>query len=604
MRETLGFHPLANLFPMIEGQAFLDLVEDVRTKGIRRKVILFEGLILDGRNRYRAGEAADVPVIPLETFTGTYREALDLVISENLHRRHLTDNQRQYVAAKIANMTPGRPSAETPPIGGISVADAAKLLNVAVRGVERAKQIQRDADPALAAAVERGLVPIDMAARASKETSDIQAQVVAAAESGKLKNLGTILKRAERTKREQELAKKQLALPTKKYGVALTDDEWRFEPYSRDTGMDRAPDNHYPTSTLAQLKERNVSGILADDAALWMWATPPMIREALELLQHRGFAYKSMVIWKKTRNGNGRGTGYWFTGEHEILLLGTRGNVPAPAPGTQWPSVIEAPVGEHSAKPDIFYELIEEYFPNIPKIELNARRARRGWDAWGLDAPDGETVDPSTGEITPHLPVAHPECSTLMADPERVAKLADANGMVQIDATHIVAARFVTAGELAQAEAWAAETEALYLRALEIVRDQRNASTSFVQRMLGIGWNRTVALLDRMQAAGIVSAPDDRNKRQVLPPAPSPKTFLRQPQPPEPVVETSATPGRDGPEPIGLFVGKTFVPTTRDPSPAEQFVEQHVPPPPRAADKPELMEIPAFLRREKTEGNQ
>ena len=55
-------------------------------------------------------------------------------------------------------------------------------------------------------------------------------------------------------------------------------------------------------------------------------------------------------------------------------------------------SVIEAPVGEHSEKPDVFCELIEHYFPNVPKIELNARARRENWSAWGLEAPPDEVA--------------------------------------------------------------------------------------------------------------------------------------------------------------------------------------------------------------------
>jgi hypothetical protein len=55
----------------------------------------------------------------------------------------------------------------------------------------------------------------------------------------------------------------------------------------------------------------------------------------------------------------------------------------APAPSSQWSSVIEAPVGTHSEKPEIFLKMIEEYFPNLPKIELNRRGPPHpGWDAW------------------------------------------------------------------------------------------------------------------------------------------------------------------------------------------------------------------------------
>jgi len=61
--------------------------------------------------------------------------------------------------------------------------------------------------------------------------------------------------------------------------------------------------------------------------------------------------------------------------------------VPAPIQGPKSSSVINAPVGEHSEKPTVVYELIEEYFPTLPKIELNARTKRDGWVAWGHEAP-------------------------------------------------------------------------------------------------------------------------------------------------------------------------------------------------------------------------
>ncbi|WP_254605133.1 MT-A70 family methyltransferase, partial [Sphingomonas bacterium] len=108
---------------------------------------------------------------------------------------------------------------------------------------------------------------------------------------------------------------------------------------------------------------------------------------AIAVMQAWGFSYKSHFAWFKERAGRGRGTGYWNTNEHELLLIGTRGNVPCPAPGTQFPSAIVAPVGRHSEKPAFAYEIIERYFPHLPKIELNARSARDGWDVWGLEAP-------------------------------------------------------------------------------------------------------------------------------------------------------------------------------------------------------------------------
>jgi N6-adenosine-specific RNA methylase IME4 len=71
-----------------------------------------------------------------------------------------------------------------------------------------------------------------------------------------------------------------------------------------------------------------------------------------------------------------------------------RGDIPAPAPGTQWDSLIVAPVGEHSAKPEIFLEMVESYYPNLPKIELNRRGAPRpNWYSWGYETDSNTAED-------------------------------------------------------------------------------------------------------------------------------------------------------------------------------------------------------------------
>lgn len=194
-------------------------------------------------------------------------------------------------------------------------------------------------------------------------------------------------KREARALREASLGARIVALPERRYGVIYADPEWRFEPWSRESGMDRAPENHYPTSDTGAICARDVAAIAADDCALFMWATVPMLPDALRVMGAWGFCYRSQIVWIKDRVG----TGYWFRNKHEILLVGARGDIPAPAPGTQWPSAIEAPVGAHSAKPDVFADLIEAYFPTLPKIELNRRGPPRpGWDAWGNEAETRE----------------------------------------------------------------------------------------------------------------------------------------------------------------------------------------------------------------------
>jgi N6-adenosine-specific RNA methylase IME4 len=171
----------------------------------------------------------------------------------------------------------------------------------------------------------------------------------------------TQIKQAKRAAKEAALAAKQLALPDKRYGVIVADPPWRWEPYSRETGMDRAADNHYVTAGTEEIAELPVATIAAPDCVLWLWAISSMLPDALYVMRRWGFEYKTAYVWTKDRIG----LGYWARGKHEHLLIGTRGHVPAPAPGTQWASVIEAPVGAHSVKPDKALEMIESYFPHL-----------------------------------------------------------------------------------------------------------------------------------------------------------------------------------------------------------------------------------------------
>ena len=199
----------------------------------------------------------------------------------------------------------------------------------------------------------------------------------------------TVAKQERRAERERFLGAKQLAMPgPKKFGVIVEDYEWDFEVWSRDTGMDRHAANHYPTSqdahTAEEIVERTSDRFACadDDCVLFMWTTVPHLAVAIDVMRQRGFRYVSNYVWGKDKTG----TGHWNRNKHEQLLIGVKGNIPAPAPGTQLESLILAAVGEHSAKPECFLDMIDAYFPSLPKIELDRRgEPRPGWQAWGYD---------------------------------------------------------------------------------------------------------------------------------------------------------------------------------------------------------------------------
>jgi N6-adenosine-specific RNA methylase IME4 len=424
-------HPLADVFPLIEGAEFDALVADIRARGMMEPVKLWRGMLIDGRNRLRAlmtdgdGEVQGNPDAETLICLGEAVDLTDdvrehelpaLVVSLNLRRRHLDESQRALIAARIANLGRGRPvddpanlpnfpGIDASPPAQVSVANAAGMLNVSERSVTAARALIRDAPAPVVADVARGAVAVShasgvLAAIKTKlgpgSSEDdlldayraMEADIEARREAKRRARIDE--KKGARAVREASLAARieaanaALAAPGgARYGVILADPEWQFDVWSPG-GMDRAADNLYPTSTIEAIKARPVANLAARDCVLFLWATVPMLPAALEVMAAWGFTYRSHAIWLKDRIG----TGYWFRNRHELLLVGTRGEIPAPAMGTQSASVIEAPVGPHSAKPGAVHAMIEAYFPTLPKIELNARAARPGWALWGAEAPE------------------------------------------------------------------------------------------------------------------------------------------------------------------------------------------------------------------------
>jgi len=367
-------HPYANLFPFLTEDLADDLARDIKRNGLLDPIVLFEGKILDGRNRSIACEKVGVEPHYFE-FTGTDAEALAYALSKNMHRRHLTESQRAMISAKVYLSASSKNKKMTQE-------KAAQDFKVSDRSVRHATRVLTAGDKDLIGRVDSGAIPVSIASKIAALPEANRKLVLADPAPEKA------IKKVARRLKEEALADQIANLPNSQFGVILADPPWQFKTYSQD-GMDRSADNHYPTQTTDAICQLDVSSIAAADSVLFLWATAPMLIDAIEVMATWGFDYKTHFIWVKDRQG----TGYWNRNQHELLLVGTKGSVPAPAPGTQWPSIIDATVGRHSEKPDVFYDLIEEYYPYLPRIELNARGpSRPTWAVWGLEAMEEEYV--------------------------------------------------------------------------------------------------------------------------------------------------------------------------------------------------------------------
>lgn len=168
------------------------------------------------------------------------------------------------------------------------------------------------------------------------------------------------------------------------YPVYYADPAWKYQVHSEVTGREKSAENHYPTMPTDEIIALMVELIGGSHpAVLFLWATNPMLLDSLRVMQACGFTYVHHWVWDKVDIG----TGYWGRDRHELLLIGRRGEVACPLPEMLPPTVYAEKKGEHSAKPEYFAEQIEKFYPDLPKLELNARRKRPGWDVWGYEAP-------------------------------------------------------------------------------------------------------------------------------------------------------------------------------------------------------------------------
>lgn len=170
-------------------------------------------------------------------------------------------------------------------------------------------------------------------------------------------------------------------LPSGSYGVIYADPPWSYENGTVPNG---GVDQHYDTMDVEDIKSINVPA--AEDSILYLWATVTHLPEALEVMESWGYEYKTQAVWDKKSVG----VGYWFRGQHELLLLGVRGDVSPPSEEVRRSSLFEQERGSHSEKPPSVRWYIERAHPDMDKLELFARDGTTEWDLWGDETPDSK----------------------------------------------------------------------------------------------------------------------------------------------------------------------------------------------------------------------
>lgn len=207
-------HPIAEIFPLMAGREYDELVADIGAQGLREPIWLHDGQIVDGRNRYRA--CLDAGVEPRFREWDGAGSLTAFVVSLNLHRRHLDESQRAMVAARIATLEHGG-DRKTDQVANwrldlVTQREAADLLHVGKRSVERARHVLTNGTSALVSRVETGEVAVSTAAEIATLPHTEQVQVLQLPDADILRAARDIKRQRARQRVEDRTAQRAAAL--------------------------------------------------------------------------------------------------------------------------------------------------------------------------------------------------------------------------------------------------------------------------------------------------------------------------------------------------------------------------------------------------------
>ncbi|WP_099866046.1 MT-A70 family methyltransferase [Pararhizobium haloflavum] len=369
-----------------------------------------QGEILDGHHRVEICESLGLVDWPRFVRKGLAEEEKRTLARElNVSRRHLNAEQKRALIADQLRDTPS-----------ISSRAIAAMLGAHHSTVEKVRQQLVDGGEISHHEEIEGRDGIVQPARKAIRTAflpepDNARELMATAKA--IRTRQREHGRKVRTDLINEIAARGEAsagtMPRAAYPILYADPPWEQEAWSDETGQDRGL--MYPPMPLDAIKAlcAGDASPATRDALLFLWVTANRLDDGIEVLRTWGFDYVTCLVWDKETIGMGR----WVRDRHEILLLGKRGNFPAPLPGTQAASVHAERKGRHSAKPVHFAAMIERLYPEMRKLELFQRaeslaeddpRRSGQWDFWGFESDFATLMSSSGGADTP---AAAPPCA-------------------------------------------------------------------------------------------------------------------------------------------------------------------------------------------------
>ena len=171
----------------------------------------------------------------------------------------------------------------------------------------------------------------------------------------------------------------------KKYHIIYADPPWQVKKILRKCRPNQVAMD-YPTMSLDEIKALPVKDISEDNSCLFLWTTHSYLPKAFSVMEAWGFKYQRTITWDK-QNGMCL---FGFHHRTEFLLFGYKGKIEMYPRRKAFPTIVTAKSDRHSAKPQIFRDLIAPF--GNTKLEMFARQKTEGWDVWGNEVESDITL--------------------------------------------------------------------------------------------------------------------------------------------------------------------------------------------------------------------
>lgn len=366
-----------NLIPSLNLEELSSLETSLKHEGCRDPLVVWNNTIIDGHHRYaictKHGISFDVvEKSELET-------ELDVklwMINNQFSRRNLPTETRLALAYKFKGFEAQK--AKERQLANLKQFSEQEAVIAIKEAPDRLPVTSRDDtenNKTLEVIAQKAGVGYSTAfqydAIQRKGTEEQKAEVAEGKSS--IKKVYTQIQKAERLEKN-----KATEWPKGKYRVIYADPPWQYGD-ERSGGNHGGAIDHYSTITIKELKNMPVASLAEDDSILFLWATAPLLPEALELINAWGFKYKTHFIWDKIRHN----MGHYNSVRHELLLIATNGSC-TPDNVQLFDSVqsIER-TDRHSEKPEEFRKIIETLYTYGNKLEMFARKQVEGWEVFG-----------------------------------------------------------------------------------------------------------------------------------------------------------------------------------------------------------------------------